>query len=127
MNGRSFDFTVPGVTTMSVDLHKYGGSSKGASVCVFGSQELRALTYVPSFDGCEGLYVTPTIQGSRSGATMAACWGSVMYKGDAGYRRMARDHNSVMVKAKKIVESIDGLEILVDPEGAKRESQHDAI
>ncbi|GMH52777.1 hypothetical protein TrST_g13553 [Triparma strigata] len=118
LNGRNFDFSVPGVTTMSVDLHKYGGSSKGCSVCVFGSPELRALTYVPSFDGCEGLYVTPTIQGSRSGATMAACWGSVMYKGDAGYRKMARDHNSVMVKAREIAESIDGLEILVRPEGA---------
>ena len=68
---KCFDFRLPGVTTMSVDLHKYGGSGKGASVCVFGNKELRQLTYCPSFDGCEGLYVTPTLQGSRSGATIA--------------------------------------------------------
>ena len=102
----------------SVDLHKYGGSNKGCSVCVFASDELRAASYMPSFDGCEGLYVTPTLQGSRSGATMAASWGSVLHRGDDGYRKMARNHHNTLEKAKSIVASIDGLELLVEPEGA---------
>ena len=57
-----WDFVVPGVTTISVDLHKYGYASKGASVTAFRDPALRRLTYVPSADGCEGLYVTPTLQ-----------------------------------------------------------------
>ena len=32
---------------------------------------LRRGTYVPSHDGCEGLYVTPTLQGSRAGGVIA--------------------------------------------------------
>ena len=99
---RKFDFSVPGVTTMSVDLHKYGGSNKGVSVCVFASDKLRSASYMPSFDGCEGLYVTPTLQGSRSGATMAASWASVLHRGDDGYRKMARDHYETMEKVSGI-------------------------
>jgi sphinganine-1-phosphate aldolase len=56
---------------MSVDVHKYGYASKGVSVVAFRNPALRRASYVPSVDGCEGLYVTPTLQGSRSGATVA--------------------------------------------------------
>ena len=66
---RAWDFHVPGVTSMSVDVHKYGLASKGVSVCCFRSPKLRRGTYMPSVDGCEGLYVTPTLQGSRSGVS----------------------------------------------------------
>ena len=66
---RAWDFRVPGVTSMSVDVHKYGLASKGVSVCCFRSPKLRRGTYMPSVDGCEGLYVTPTLQGSRSGVS----------------------------------------------------------
>ena len=62
-----WDFSVPQVTSMSVDVHKYGFASKGASVVGFRDPALRRLSYVPSWDGCEGLYVTTTLQGSRSG------------------------------------------------------------
>ena len=61
-----WDFSVPQVTSMSVDVHKYGFASKGASVVGFRDPALRRLSYVPSWDGCEGLYVTTTLQGSRS-------------------------------------------------------------
>ncbi|OQY96641.1 MAG: aspartate aminotransferase family protein, partial [Chloroflexi bacterium UTCFX4] len=42
-----FDFTVPGVTSLSVDLHKYGYAAKGASVILYRSRALRrAMMYV---------------------------------------------------------------------------------
>ena len=53
-----------------------------------------------SFRSSQGLYVTPTLQGSRSGATIAAAWSSVLYKGENGYLRMAKSHNDTMTKAK---------------------------
>ena len=52
---RRWDFSVPGVTTISTDVHKYGQASKGVSVVCFRDAALRKLTYVPSVDGCEGL------------------------------------------------------------------------
>ncbi|GMI34453.1 hypothetical protein TeGR_g3720 [Tetraparma gracilis] len=115
---KPFDFEVPGVTTMSVDLHKYGGSNKGNSVCLFRTEELRQSTYMPSWDGCEGLYVTPTIQGSRSGATISAAWSTLMNTGVNGYDVVAKNHHSTLEKARAAVEAIDGIELLVTPDAA---------
>ena len=39
------------------------------------------------------LYVTPTLQGSRSGAVIAAAWATVVNVGDDGYRHIARALN----------------------------------
>jgi sphinganine-1-phosphate aldolase len=118
LGNRKFDFEVPGVTTMSVDVHKYGGSNKGNSVCLFRNEAMRQSTYMPSWDGCEGLYVTPTIQGSRSGATIAAAWSTMIYSGQNGYDTMAKNHSKILAKAKAAVAKIDGLEMLVVPDAA---------
>ena len=40
-----WDFRVPGVTSISADVHKYGYSSKGASVVVYRNAELRSYQY----------------------------------------------------------------------------------
>ena len=65
---RAWDFRVPGVTSMSVDVHKYGLAQRRVRL-LFPLPKLRRGTYMPSVDGCEGLYVTPTLQGSRSGVS----------------------------------------------------------
>ena len=95
-----WDFAVEGVTTISIDLHKYGCTSKGASVVAFRDAALRALTFVPSADGCEG-YVTPTLQGSRSGATMAAAWATLVMHGEEYY----------LDAAKKMTEATEALKV----------------
>ena len=63
-----FDFGLPGVTSMSVDTHKYGYAAKGTSVVLYRSPELRRFQYFGYPDWSGGLYVTPTIAGSRPGA-----------------------------------------------------------
>lgn len=87
---KPWDFALPGVSTISLDVHKYGFAPKGASIALFRDASLRRLTYVPSTDGCEGLYVTPTLQGSRCGATIATAWATLMHIGEEGYRAAAR-------------------------------------
>ena len=42
-----YDFSVEGVTSMSVDLHKYGFCAKGVSVVLYHSVELRGWQYAP--------------------------------------------------------------------------------
>ena len=63
----SFDFSNPGVTSMSVDTHKYGYAAKGSSVVLYRNKELRRHQYFtyPKWTG--GLYATTTIAGSRPG------------------------------------------------------------
>lgn len=62
-----FDFKVPGVTSISCDPHKYCRGPKGCSVLMFRTKELRRLTFSPVSDWSGGLYVTPTLAGTRSG------------------------------------------------------------
>lgn len=83
-----FDFRVTGVTSMSVDTHKYGYAPKGSSVVLFGSQKLRQDMYFCYPDWSGGLYCTPTLAGSRPGSLIAGCWASLVYLGKSGYLKI---------------------------------------
>lgn len=82
-----FDFAVPGVTSISADLHKYGYTAKGASSVFFRDEEsFRHLRY--DFNGWpRGLYSTNTLVGTRPGGAIAAAWAVMRYLGEGGYLR----------------------------------------
>ena len=86
-------------------------------VC-FRDPALRRLTYVPSVDGCEGLYVTPTLQGSRPGGIVAQAWGTLLHIGDEGYVDFARKYAQMVDRVKEILATIPELELLVEPDCA---------
>ncbi len=119
LNGETvppWDFRVPGVTTLSADVHKLGYAPKGASVIVHRSKELRRYqTFV--FDGwLGGLYASPNMQGTRAGLPMATAW-AVMHKlGIDGYRRLT----AVVVDAARHISAgvrdTPGLRVLGEPE-----------
>ena len=83
--------TVPGVTPLSADLHKYGYSPMGASVLLHRS----AATYkyqgfaVPEWTG--GTYRTPGVLGSRSGGGIAAALAVMRYLGEEGYLNLTNN------------------------------------
>ena len=106
-----WDFQAAGVTSISVDIHKYGNASKGASVVAFRDPDLRRLTYVVVTDGCEGLYVTPTLQGSRGGAVIAQAWATMLRFGDAGYLQFAAEIHRSHMKCQEIINSVPGLQL----------------
>lgn len=88
MNGTEippFDFEVPGVHSMSADLHKYGYCAKGASTVLFRSEAL--YQYMPfDFDNWSGTQmVTPTLAGTRPGGAISAAWAVMNHMGIAGY------------------------------------------
>lgn len=80
-----FDFRVPGVTSISVDTHKYGFAPKGNSVVLYRSAELRRYQYYVCADWPGGVYASPSMAGSRPGALIAGCWASLMKMGEDGY------------------------------------------
>lgn len=89
MNGGDvppFDFEVPGVMSMSADLHKYGYCAKGASTVLFRSEELRAHMIFDCADWPGGRMVTPTLAGTRPGGAIAAAWAVMNFLGEEGYR-----------------------------------------
>ncbi|KAJ1555603.1 hypothetical protein HK096_002010, partial [Nowakowskiella sp. JEL0078] len=86
-----FDFRVDGVTSISVDPHKYGFTPKGCSVLLFKEKELRHSMYYLSTDWPGGIYATPTLAGTRSGALIATCWTSMLHFGEEGYIESTRN------------------------------------
>jgi sphinganine-1-phosphate aldolase len=110
-----FDFRVPGVTTMSADVHKYGYCTKGASVVVHrDSDDLRYQYFLyNSWPG--GIYGTPAMAGARGGAPVAAAWAVLNYLGEDGYLRLARRVRDTTEKIKAGIESIPELHIWGKP------------
>jgi sphinganine-1-phosphate aldolase len=86
----AFDFRVPGVTTISADTHKYGYGLKGTSVLTFADKALRDGQYFSLAGWSGGKYMSPGVEGSRSGGLLAATWASMVSLGREGYLRYAR-------------------------------------
>ena len=88
MNGAAlpaFDFAVPGVSSISGDLHKYGYASKGASTVFFRSEALKEHMIFDAGPWPLGRMVTPTLAGTRPGGAIAAAWAVVHFLGVEGY------------------------------------------
>jgi len=88
MNGADippFDFEIPGVCSMSADLHKYGFCAKGASTVLFRSEELRQHMIFDCDDWPGGRMITPTLAGTRPGGAISAAWAVMNYLGIEGY------------------------------------------
>ena len=78
-----FDLSVPGVTSLSVDLHKYGYAPKGVSVLLSATPELRQAHWFAT-SGWPGYpVVNPTLAGTRPAGAMAAAWAVHRLLGDA--------------------------------------------
>jgi glutamate/tyrosine decarboxylase-like PLP-dependent enzyme len=85
-----FDFAVPGVWSISGDLHKYGYASKGASTVFFRSEALREHMTFDAGPWPLGRMITPTLAGTRPGGAIAAAWAVVHHLGVDGYREKQR-------------------------------------
>ncbi|KAJ5835966.1 hypothetical protein N7447_001992 [Penicillium robsamsonii] len=86
-----FDFRQPGVTSISVDTHKYGFAPKGNSVLIYRNKSYRNNQYFIYPDWSGGVYASPSVAGSRPGALIAGCWASLMSVGEAGYINSCTD------------------------------------
>ena len=108
-----WDYLVDGVTSISFDIHKYGFASKGVSVSTFASSALRRFTYCPVTSG-NTLYISPTMQGSRGGAVMAAAWATMLHIGDEGYCKTAEHMYKLHKRLKDEIKGMGGVKLLVD-------------
>jgi sphinganine-1-phosphate aldolase len=111
-----FGFTVPGVTSLSMDLHKYAYVPKGASILLYRDAALRSHQMYACSTWTGYSVVNPTVQSTKSGGPLAAAWAVMNFLGDGGFERLAAE---VLTATKAIiagVESTPGLRILGRPE-----------
>jgi len=110
-----WDFRVPGVTSISLDAHKYGYTAKGASTIMYASADLRARQFTAYSAWPGGLFVSPSALGTRAGGPIAACWATMRAFGRKGYVESVRGCMDTTVYLRKAVEATDGVVILGDP------------
>lgn len=86
-----WDFRVPGVSSISADVHKYGYAPKGVSLLLYRDVSLMKSQIFVATDFPGGIYASPGLLGSRPGGPMAAAWASVHGLGESGYLALAKD------------------------------------
>lgn len=107
-----FDFELAGVTSMSVDTHKYGCAQKGSSVVLYSSRELRKFQYTSVMDWTGGLYISPSQPGSRSGGLISQTWAALVHMGIDGYTTVAKEIYAAAVVLRTEINSIPGLQVI---------------
>ncbi len=120
MNGEEmplWDYRVPGVTSISADIHKYGYAAKGASTITYRNLGYLRYQMFVYQDWPGGVFASSALLGTRPGGAYAAAWGVLQYFGKAGYRTLARDTLDAVKQLKAGVENIPELEIMGTPKG----------
>jgi len=109
-----WDFRVPGVTTISADIHKLGYAPKGVSVILHRSKESRKYQTFVFGDWLGGFYASPNMQGTRSGLPMACAWAVMSHLGIDGYVELTRQTLLNADRMRSGIMAIDELRVLGD-------------
>ncbi|MBI1947983.1 MAG: aspartate aminotransferase family protein [Deltaproteobacteria bacterium] len=107
-----WDFRVPGVTSISADLHKYGYAAKGASVILYRSMDYLKHQFFVATDWPGGIYASPSMPGTRPGGPIAAAWAGLQALGVDGYRALTQSALHSADRLREGIARIDGLALL---------------
>ena len=110
-----FDFAVPGVTSLSADLHKFGFCPKPASTVFYRSAAQAACQPFEMDDWPGGKFATATLVGTRPGGAIAGAWATLQFMGERGYVDTARQIMELVAAYCRGIEAI-GLSVLGEPD-----------
>jgi glutamate/tyrosine decarboxylase-like PLP-dependent enzyme len=111
----TFDFRVPGVTSISADAHKFGYGAKGASLLLYRNMQYLKYQFYVATDWPGGIYASPTLLGSRPGGAIAATWAALQALGQAGYLQITQEIMQATSQIKKALSEIPEIRILGNP------------
>lgn len=112
-----WDFRVPGVTSMSADLHKFGYAPKGASVVLQRGRDRQREQFFSTARWPGYPVVNPTLLGSKSAAPLAAAWAITQALGTEGFARLAASCARSTAALRTTIDGIEGLRVVGDPVG----------
>ncbi|MFI7428442.1 pyridoxal phosphate-dependent decarboxylase family protein [Micromonospora sp. NPDC049836] len=112
----AFDFAVDGVTSISVDLHKYAYAPKGVSVLLHRNPALRAPQYFAYADWPGYTMINPVIASTRSGGPIAGAYATLRHLGEDGYLRLAEQTRAAVAGLADAVRAVDGLRLMAEPQ-----------
>lgn len=111
----SLGFNLKGVTSISADTHKYGYTFKGSSVILYKNMELKNFQHFSKVDWNGGIYATPTLMGSKSGALIATTWAAMLYHGKNKYTQIAEKIQKITLTIIDKTSTIKGIKIIGQP------------
>jgi glutamate/tyrosine decarboxylase-like PLP-dependent enzyme len=112
-----WDFRVPGVTSVSADVHKFGYAPKGASVLLQRGRDRQRLQYFATTGWPGYPVVNPTLLGSKSAGALAASWAIIQALGARGFAELADSCLRATRALGDIVGDIEGLRVVGEPTG----------
>ena len=111
-----FDFRVAGVTSISLDAHKYGYAPKGTSIILYKSRKLRKKQFFIHTEWRGGIFASTTFMGTKSGGPVAGCWAIMKHLGREGYRDLAQEVMKTTLRIRSGIEDFNSLEIIGNPQ-----------
>ena len=112
-----WDFRVPGVTSVSADLHKFGYAPKGASVLLHRGRDRHRAQYFATTRWPGYPVVNPTLLGSKSAGPLAAAWAIVQALGVPGFAALAESCRRSTRALIETINGIEGLRVAGEPAG----------
>lgn len=112
-----WDFRVPGVTSISADLHKFGYAPKGVSVLLQRGRDRQRAQFFTTTRWPGYPVVNPTMLGSKSAGALAAGWAITHALGRDGLRSLAESCERSTAALIALVDSIEGLRVVGAPVG----------
>jgi glutamate/tyrosine decarboxylase-like PLP-dependent enzyme len=113
---KAWDLAVPGVTSISADLHKYGYASKGISVIAYRDRALARRQPFVTTNWLGGLYGSPSMAGTRPAGPIASGWAVLHHLGEDGYLRLADDAFRAATAIKDAILATPGLDLRGAPD-----------
>jgi len=112
----AWDFRVPGVTSISADVHKFGYAPKGASVILYRDVAILRHQFFVATGWSGGIYASPSLPGTRPGGAIAAAWASLMGLGEDGFMALAERTWQAAEALREGIRGIPELTLLGRPE-----------
>lgn len=111
----NFDFSVEGVSSISLDFHKYGYTAKGASCIMFKEDWLREYQIYSCSKWTGYSIINPTVLSSKSAGSLAACWATLSHISSKGYQDLAKQCQEATRKMINAINEIPELAMLGNP------------
>lgn len=112
----AWTFAVEGVTSISVDTHKYAYAPKGTSILLHRDPELRKPQFFASAAWPGYTMLNATTQSTRSGGPIAGTWAVVEHIGDSGYVELADQAFAAVDAIVACIEWEPALRLVVAPD-----------
>ena len=113
----AWDLAVPGVTSLSADLHKYGYAPKGVSVLLTRGRDRQRHQYFATTAWPGYPVVNPTMAGSKPAGPLAAAWSIAEALGEPGFAELTGRAARATAALHDTLDGIEGLRVMGDPTG----------